>query len=552
MVVAALVVASPGAAADPIHVGASTAALRQPVQDEVAPRVSPSCAASTSLVAGCESWIHVGGGANRLEDMQMSINGRHLFVATLDIDSGLTRVEAVDREKGEPVWSVELGGSEGGLGERGALRPTPDGKQVMVVRHVVPLEGPEKVVLDLLDAADGSTGAQVELARPDLGLSNLRLREAFIRPDAGRIVLMWLHFASPSTYAAAVSVHDPTDGTTLWAGGPWPGLTWESVYSGDGERLFVSLQAQVSGQWDYRTFAFHAENGTLIWSSDYAGRGTGLADGPREMTLARDGSRLYVSGFTEARSGIWDWGTIAYDAATGTVLWTTRFGIGSFFAQPDTLAVAPDDSRLYVGGGLAWGGDTTVIAYDTATGTQLWRSDYSRPGGGIEFNTELLATADGLRLLAVGTHVNTGSAHDYTTMALNGTNGAREWVAHFNASVRDDDIAYRALLGPDESSIYVAGLSRLPGSVQVMVVSYPVVGPVVTQKVVPLIGAGCDVDAQGNPRLQCGVDAPRLELGCQAKSNPGVTSAECGAEAAGQRLSCRVQSAGSQPLRCPD
>ena len=494
----------------------------------------------------------MGGGANRLEDMQMSIDGRHLFVATVDIDSGLTRVQAVDREKGEPVWSVELGGSEGGLGERAALRPTPDGKHVMVVRHVVPVEGPERVLLERLDAPDGSTSAQIELPKPDLGLANLRLREVFIRPDAGRIVLMWLHFASPSTYRAAVSVHDPTDGTTLWVGGPWPGLTWESTYSGDGGRVFVSLQAWVSGQWDYRTFAFSSENGTLIWSSDFVGRGTGLADGPREMTLARNGSRLYVSGFTEARSGIWDWATVAYDVATGAELWTTRFEIGAFFAQPDTLGVAPDDSRLYVGGGQSFGGDTTVLAYDAATGTQVWRSDYSRPGSGIEFHTELLPTADGLRLLAVGTHVVTGSAHDYTTMALNATNGVREWVAHFNASARDDDIAYRGLLGPDESSIYVAGLSRLPGSVQVMVVSYPVVAPVVTQKVVPFVGAECDVHSQGNARLQCGAVAPRFELGCQAKWNPGVASAECAAGAAGQRLSCRAQSAGSQPVRCPD
>ena len=77
------------------------------------------------------------------------------------------------------------------------------------------------------------------------------------------------------------------------------------------------------------------------------------------VAVRPDGSQVFVTGESSGNGGYtYDYATIAYDAATGTKLWTQRYP-----GSPDgahAIAVSPDGSQLFV-----TGSGFVTIAYST-------------------------------------------------------------------------------------------------------------------------------------------------------------------------------------------
>lgn len=86
-------------------------------------------------------------------------------------------------------------------------------------------------------------------------------------------------------------------------------------------------------------------------------------------------ARVYVSGSSKELHGVYAAVTVAYDGATGSQLWADRYTGppgGSGFAT--SLALRSDGQRVYVGGtsqGATGTGRFTTLAYD-ASGARLW------------------------------------------------------------------------------------------------------------------------------------------------------------------------------------
>ena len=141
----------------------------------------------------------------------------------------------------------------------------------------------------------------------------------------------------------------------------------------DGPRSSSPARAR----WSAET---HRRSGTPPWlrrshrspalTLDAAG---GLAEAV-SLAVSPDGARVYVTGAGISPAGSATYATVAYDAATGAVLWDRRYVEGGTDAFAGSVVASPDGSRVYVTGeaGGTDGLDDTTVAHLAASGTQLW------------------------------------------------------------------------------------------------------------------------------------------------------------------------------------
>jgi outer membrane protein assembly factor BamB len=223
-----------------------------------------------------------------------------------------------------------------------------------------------------------------------------------------------------------------------------------------GSAVFVTgNSSSAAGTVDYATVGYDASTGAKLWANRYDGAG---GAGGRALAVAVDpaGRRVFVTGESPGPGSGPDYTTIAYNAVTGARLWLSRYDgpvNGGDYAYG--VAVSPDGSKVFVsgssdGGPTATKGDYATVAYDAATGAQLWVSRYSGPG-----NSEDIATS-----LAVGPHGTTvyvtgGSGLDYATVAYNAVTGAQLWVS------RRLGYARSIAIGSGGGTVYVTGTSGI-------------------------------------------------------------------------------------------
>ena len=121
---------------------------------------------------------------------------------------------------------------------------------------------------------------------------------------------------------------------------------------------------------------------------------------------------MFVTGSSYA--GSYNYTTLAYDAATGARLWIRTYDPAFRTDVVSDLAVAPDGSTVFVTGGSIgvaprYSVDYTTIAYDAATGTQRWLTRYDGPVRGDDGASAIGIAPDGSRLYVTGTSPSNGS-----------------------------------------------------------------------------------------------------------------------------------------------
>jgi outer membrane protein assembly factor BamB len=224
--------------------------------------------------------------------------------------------------------------------------------------------------------------------------------------------------------------------------------------SPDGSRLYIT---GLTGQIAYHTLALSTATGTEIWSSDYAFR-RNSDQTASFIAVSPDGSEVFVVGQA---------GVVAYDAATGNQLWAVPYKLGAE-RRFQSLAVSPDSSTLYVTGKGAefrlHGYET--IAYNARTGTRLWRQ---------HARGQLLTEASSVAVNPDGSAVYvTGDLHSKTaaTIAYNAATGAREWTRMYAGL--DDAGAYarQVEVSPDGSTVYVLATTTVAGQYAYLVFAY--------------------------------------------------------------------------------
>jgi putative pyrroloquinoline-quinone binding quinoprotein len=234
----------------------------------------------------------------------------------------------------------------------------------------------------------------------------------------------------------------------------------------DGSTVVVTGETYGSetGDLDFATAAYDAVTGARRWLTLYDGSGH-ADDQPYDLAISPDGSTAFVTGYSWGATSGDDFGTVAYDTATGSVRWKKRYvgeeGGGCCSDSSVALAVSPNGSKVFVTGhttGPTYTDDYATVAYRASTGAQLWAKGYDGTGSGGDFATEVGVSPDGSTVFVSG--VSFGSTtNDYATLAYDAATGSRRWVKRYDGLGAGADTAQALGVAPDGSTVFVSGVS---------------------------------------------------------------------------------------------
>jgi outer membrane protein assembly factor BamB len=320
-----------------------------------------------------------------------------------------------------------------------SLGVSPDGTKVFVTGQSGPLDGRAYTTI----AYDVSTGAELWIQRYG-DFEDIRIPFSLgVSPDGTKVFVT----GGRGSGGYATIAYDASTGATLWVELYEGGAARALEVSPDGTRVFVTGVSD----GDYATIAYDASTGATLWVELYEG---GSA---RALEVSRDGAQVFVTGESNGA-----YATIAYDASSGVTLWISRFeGSPGRETQATSVGVSPDGAQVFVTGGIGQpnGIDYGTIAYDAATGATLWVRHY---GGGPDCCRQHVArslgvSSDGTKVFVTGESERDRRDVDYATIAYDASTGATLWAKRFTRIVSGDDRATSLAVSPDGASVFVTG-----------------------------------------------------------------------------------------------
>jgi hypothetical protein len=280
---------------------------------------------------------------------------------------------------------------------------------------------------------------------------------------------------APNDYATIA--YDAATGATIWTARYDSGAHWFDIgkylaISPDGTRLFVTGDSNADGSdsnYDYLTIAYDAVTGEQLWVARYD-----FAGGQEEVSaiaVSPDGTRVFITGGSQVAETNWDYATIAYDAATGAQLWVARHdGTAQDFDVAQGLVISPDGSRVFVTGGsdsgipgvLFLGQDFVTLAYDATTGIQLWIATYSPSLNGFDTAQAIALSPDGTRLFVAGQSDGTdiNMSPDYAVVAYDASDGVQQWAARYDGPAQQGEQVTALTVSHDGARVFVTGASQ--------------------------------------------------------------------------------------------
>ena len=176
-----------------------------------------------------------------------------------------------------------------------------------------------------------------------------------------------------------------------------------------------------------------------------------MAPAPGYLAVSPDSGTVFVAsasseGATTKPHDI----TTAYNAATGAQLWVTRYDGGNLAG----VAVSPDGSRVYVTGSGHLGFET--IAYNSATGARA-----AEHGVGTGGASKIVVSPDGSDLFVTGTATGSGGLSEYATVAYNAATGAQLWGARYQGPSGASSAPAALGLSAAGSTVFVTGTTTL-------------------------------------------------------------------------------------------
>jgi DNA-binding beta-propeller fold protein YncE len=246
--------------------------------------------------------------------------------------------------------------------------------------------------------------------------------------------------------------------------------------SPDGSRVFVTGQTlNAQGDPEYATVAYDASAGTQLWASLHAGHAAGgaaAAAEARAIVVSPDGKVVYVTGFSGDAGaggriglGVYDYVTIAYDAATGTALWSARYDNGGN-DQGRAIAISPSGHVVYVTGrslSRKTGYDDATIAYNAATGKKLWAARYNGKASKNEFANAIAVSPDGKSVYITGGSHGRTSRQDLATVGYSAATGRQLWARRYNGPGNLNDSGRGIAVSPNSATVVATGLSTGKG-----------------------------------------------------------------------------------------
>lgn len=326
------------------------------------------------------------GGRDRALDLDLSPDGSTVFVAgyTSTPQTGRDFVTiAYDAATGEQRWLESYDGPIGGNDRAVSIDVSPRGSLVYVggASRSSTGHGPTTAPDMLVVAYDAVTGEQFWVVRYDgpanewdtlaslqatgdgdalyavgtstVGHHEQRMQLALVRIETGQGEIDWdVRYEGPSTGNFPLSLELSPEETTVYVAG------YDGFDTPTGE--------------DCLTLAFSASEGKLLWDAVHDG-GTSDDDVCRDVTVAASGERVFTTGTTTDDVGEQRFSVIAYDAATGKLVWQTLVGMPGVPSGAMDAVLGPGGDRLLASGFTQgpFDRDHLVATLDTATGEVL-------------------------------------------------------------------------------------------------------------------------------------------------------------------------------------
>jgi hypothetical protein len=285
-----------------------------------------------------------------------------------------------------------------------------------------------------------------------------------VSPDGSEVIVTGRSAGSSIDYVTVA--YDTSTGAELWVkryNGAANGDDYATALgvSTDGSEVFVTgySPGSTSGS-DYATLAYDASSGSELWVKRYNGSAKGGGDYALALQGSSDGSTVFVTG-QSAGSTAYDYATVAYDTSSGSKVWVKRYnGSGHSIDVPSALGVSPDGSEVFVTGGSygsTRGGDFATVAYEASTGSELWSKRYNGSANGGDGASALGVTPDGSEVVVTGPSLGPTSYYDYLTVAYDTATGAKLWAKRYYGPGSSSDRATALGVSPDGSTVFVTG-----------------------------------------------------------------------------------------------
>jgi outer membrane protein assembly factor BamB len=395
--------------------------------------------ATASASPGHRDWVrHLKGTAYA---MGVGSEGTRVYVGgnRVGITSGNDfATDAYDAASGAKLWARGYNGPGNGNDYAFALGVSPDGARVYVTGRS---KGVGTGNADFATVAvDAATGNRI-WARRYTGPRSDYAYALGVSPDGARVYVTGYTDRLTTSLDYATIAYDAATGTRIWI------RRYNQSRGSDDVALALAVSpngARVYVTGESATVAYDAATGNTEWIRPY-GSGTGVA---QDIRVSPDGARVYVTG----GEGL----TVSYDAATGHKIWSNELG-----ACEDThaLGVSPDGTRVYVTGeanGCSTQ-DYVTVAYDAVTGTELWVQTYSRVRSGFDAAYALGISPDGAAVYVTGESSGKTSTQDYATVAYDSASGTELWARRYDDAQGRWDYAYALGVSPDGGHVYVTG-----------------------------------------------------------------------------------------------
>lgn len=311
---------------------------------------------------------------------------------------------------------------------------------------------------------------------------------------------------SAMTICSGVGVAEPASECPSWtarydAAGDGPDYPNEVVVSPDGASVFVGGYGLERGTWgtgtasltldyDLVVAGYDAATGQQRWVTTYdgpghardetiwCGGGIGYGDA-RCFAISPDGNTVFLTGRSRGTEDTgYDYATLAVDTSTGELRWSSRYNNvegDALYDYPGALVVSPDGSRVYVTGrtyltnpyegGTGW--EVGTVAYDAATGQQLWAARYDNPLGASikeDAGRAIAVAPDGSRVYVLASSMGDSALYDYATIAYTAQDptdpeaeGRQLWVARYSDS--NNGVDEPADIAANSERVFVTGWS---------------------------------------------------------------------------------------------
>jgi WD40 repeat protein len=374
-----------------------------------------------------------GNGTDEAHSVAVSPSGRTVFVtgtspgATSEHDYATVAYSAAT---GAQLWVKRYNGPGNNYDDAAAVTVSPTGRRVFVTgQSAGATSGSDYATV----AYSAATGAQLWVSRYNGPGNGYDAATALAVSPGGHTVFVTgssNRLTSGGDYGSdyATVAYSAATGAQLWVkryNGPandYDAAAALALSPGGGTVVVTGASAGATSL-DYATVAYRTRTGARLWVKRYNGPGNDL-DGAESVALSPGGGTVVVTGTSIGAGSLFDYATLAYRTRTGARLWVARYnGPGNGFDVARSVAVSPNGKTVYVTGGSDGATsrrDYTTVAYNAATGTLVWLQRYNGPGNNWDFAFSMAVSPAGRRVFITGESVGATTHWDYATVAYRG------------------------------------------------------------------------------------------------------------------------------------